>query len=243
VNKEGVVWQFDSEFAEIIQRTPDVKSFRFPICIKKAPYQPGQFFFLTIKINGEKAVHHFSFSSSPTDEEYIEFTKRITQHDFSQALDAMPQGSWAHLQGPQGNFILPAEGSKIAFIIGGIGITPVRSMLRYVTHQKLNYNIMLLYGNNNLEEIIFRDELDELASSRPPVKVEHVLSDPNIPSDWKGKTGLISKDLVIELVPDYRERLFYISGPPKMVMILVEQISALKVPQEHIMRDSFTGYD
>ena len=237
------MWQFDSEFSEIIQHTSSVKSFRFPMRIKSAPYEPGQFFFLTIKINGQKAVHHFSFSSSPTDEGYIEFTKRITQHDFSQALGKIPQGSWAHLQGPQGDFVLPAEGSKIAFLTGGIGITPVRSMLRYVAHQKLNYDIILLYGNSSLEEIAFRDELGELAASHPSVRLEHVLSGPNIPPDWKGKTGFISKDLVIELVPDYEERLFYISGPPKMVMTLVEQLSTLKIPQEHIMRDSFTGYD
>jgi ferredoxin-NADP reductase len=237
------LWQFDSELVETIQRTPDVKSFRFPIRINRAPYKPGQFFFLTIRINEQEALHHFSFSSSFTDEGYIEFTKRITQHDFSQALNTMPQGSWAHLQGPQGNFVLPTEGSPIVFLTGGIGITPVRSMLRYVTHQKLDYNIILLYGNSSVEEIIFREELDELAASFPSLKVEHVLSSPNIPSDWKGKTGLLSKDLVIELVRDYKERLFYISGPPRMVMPLVEQLSALKIPQEHIMRDSFTGYD
>jgi len=211
--------------------------------IKSAHYKPGQFFFLTIKINGQKAVHHFSFSSSPGEEGYIEFTKRITQHDFSQALDTMPQGSWAHLQGPQGDFILPAEGTRIAFLTGGIGITPVRSMLRYVAHQKLRYEIILLYGNSSVEEIVFRNEFDELAASHPSIKVEHVLSGPNIPPDWKGKTGLVSKDLVMELIPDYKERLFYISGPPKMVMTLVEQLSALKITQEQIRRDSFTGYD
>ncbi|MBI4311207.1 MAG: FAD-dependent oxidoreductase [Chloroflexi bacterium] len=237
------MWQFDSEFAEIIQRSPSVKSFRFPIRTRSAPYKPGQFFFLTIKINGRPAVHHFSFSSSPTDQGYIEFTKRITQHDFSQALDKMPVGSWAHLQGPQGNFVLPSNGSKIASLTGGIGITPVRSMLRYIAHQKLDYDMVLLFGNSSIEEIVFREELDELAASRPAIRVEHVLSGPNIPPGWKGKTGLIGKDLVIELVPDYLARLFLISGPPSVVMTLVEQLSALKVPQDHIMRDSFTGYD
>jgi ferredoxin-NADP reductase len=237
------LWRFDSEFGEIIQRTPGVKSFRFPIRIRKAPYKPGQFFFLTIRINGQKAVHHFSFSSSPTDEGYIEFTKRITQHDFSQALDAMPRGSWAHLEGPQGDFVLPAEGSKIAFLTGGIGITPVRSMLRYVTHQRLDYDIILLYGNSGVREVVFREELDEIAASHSSIKVEHVLSGPDVPPGWKGKTGLITKNTVIESVPDYHERLFYVSGPPGMVMNLVEQLSALKIPQEHIMRDSFTGYD
>ncbi|MBI4330973.1 MAG: hypothetical protein HY673_06815 [Chloroflexi bacterium] len=71
------MWQFDSEFTEMIQRTSSVKSFRFPIGIKRAPYKPGQFFFLTIRINGQEALHQFSFSSSPTDYGYVEFTKRL----------------------------------------------------------------------------------------------------------------------------------------------------------------------
>jgi ferredoxin-NADP reductase len=241
--KGDELWQFDSEFAETVQRTSNVKSFRFPIRIRNAPYEPGQFFFLTIRINGQKALHHFSFSSSPSDKGYIEFTKRITQHEFSQALDKMPQSSWAHLQGPQGDFVLPAQGNKLVFLTGGIGITPVRSMLRYLTHQKRDHDIILLYGNSNLEDTVFRDELDGLAGSHPSIKVEYILSGPNIPANWKGKTGLITKDLVVELVPDYEQRLFYVSGPPKMVMTLVEQLTALKIPQERIKRDSFTGYD
>lgn len=241
--QEDSLWQFDSEFAAIIQRTPGIKSFHFPIRIKSAPYKPGQFFFLTIKIAGQKAVHHFSFSSSPADKGYIEFTKRITPHDFSQALNTMTEGSWAHLQGPQGNFTLPEEGSRIAFLTGGIGITPVHSMLRYISNQKLNYDVILLYGNTGSEEIAFREELAETSASHPGIRIEHVLSGPDIPSDWKGKMGLISKDLIMELVPDFRERLFYVSGPPQMVMTLVEQLSALKILQEHIKRDSFTGYD
>jgi hypothetical protein len=49
--------------------------------------------------------------------------------------------------------------------------------------------------------------------------------------------------MIVGLLPDYRERLFYVSGPPATVMTLVEQLGALRVPQEHIKRDSFTGYD
>jgi glycine betaine catabolism B len=241
--KEDILWQFDSEFSEIIQRTPTVKSFRFPIRIKRAPHKPGQFFFLTIKINGQEALHHFSFSSSPTDEGYIEFTKRITQHDFSQALDSMSVGSWAHLQGPEGDFVVPAEGAKIAFLTGGIGITPVRSMLRYIAHRTLNYDAVLLYENTSFEEIVFREELGELAASHPSIRVEHVISGSNSPPDWNGKRGFITKDLITELIPDYKERLFYVSGPPITVMTLVEQLGALKIPQNHLKRDSFTGYD
>lgn len=86
------MWEYDTEFSEIIRRTPEVKSFRFPISSTRTLYQAGQFFFVTIKVKGEEALHHFSFSSSPTDEQYLEFTKRITTSDYSQALNAAKPG-------------------------------------------------------------------------------------------------------------------------------------------------------
>ena len=237
------MWQFESEVSEIIQRTPDIKSFRFPIPGKGIRYRSGQFFFLTIKIHGKEAIHHFSFSSSPTDKDYIEFTKRITPSDFSQALDALQPGNWARLRGPEGNFTLPRKQHRLAFLSGGIGITPLRSMFRYITDKKLAYDVVLLYGNNSFEDIAFRQELDDLAASHPSLRVEYVLSTPDVPSDWKGKRGFIDKDLVAELVPDYTERLFYISGPPRMIIALEEQLGNLSISPGQIKRDSFTGYD
>lgn len=237
------MWQFDSEVAEIIRRTPSVKSFRFTIRAKNVRYRPGQFFFLTIKVHGENAVHHFSFSSSPTDKGYIEFTKRITDSDFSQTLNILQPGDRATLQGPGGVFTLSRKYFKLAFLSGGIGITPLRSMIRYIMQKNLPYDIVLLYGNASVEEIVFREELDEYAANNPRLRVEHVLSGDNLPANWTGKTGHISGELVAELVPDYRERLFYISGPPKMVFTLDQQLQGLNLAAEQIRRDSFTGYD
>jgi ferredoxin-NADP reductase len=237
------MWEFDTEFSEVIQRTPEIKSFRFPISSTQAPYSPGQFFFVTISVKGQEALHHFSLSSSPTDEQYIEFTKRITTSDFSQTLNVVKPGDWAHISGPLGSFTLPRRIQPLAFVSGGIGITPLRSMLRYITAKKLPHNVVLLYGNNNYEDIAFRDELKHLEASHSGLRVEYVLSGPNIPPDWKGKTGRINQHMIRELVPDYNQRLFYVSGPPKMVIALEEQITALGVPEEKVRRDSFTGYD
>lgn len=237
------MWQFDSEVAEVIQRTPSVKSFRFKIMAKNVRYRPGQFFFLTIKVNGENGLHHFSFSSSPTDKGYIEFTKRITNSDFSQTLNILKPGDWANLQGPSGEFTLSRKYFKLAFLSGGIGITPLRSMIRYVMQKNLPYDIVLLYGNTSIEEIVFREELEEFASLNTHLRVEHILSGENLPANWTGKTGHISAELVTQLIPDFKERLFYISGPPKMVIALDQQLSGLNLASEQIRRDSFTGYD
>jgi ferredoxin-NADP reductase len=205
------MWQFETAFSEIIDRTPGVKSFRFPVSPEKAPFDPGQFMFLTIKVNGAEAMHHFTISSSPTDTGYLEFTKRITEHDYSQALNVVKPGDWARIQRPSGAFYLPKNERPLAFLTGGIGITPARSMLRYVCAKKMHYNIVLLYSNARYEDIVFRDELSEICAEIPGLRIEHVLSEP--PPDWKGRTGIIDKNLIMEAIPDYLDRSFYISGP------------------------------
>ena len=237
------MWEFETEVSEIIQRTPSVKSFRFPIRARNVRYRSGQFFFVTIKNNGKKLEHHFSFSSSPTEKSYIEFTKRITSSEFSQTLDTMAPGAWAHLQGPEGEFTLSKKYTQLAFLCGGIGITPMRSMLRYIADKQFNYNTVLLFGNSSLEEIAFRQELDTISAAYKGFRVEHVLSGPNIPPGWKGLTGFINKDVIAKSIPDYIQRLFYVSGPPKMVLALEEQLINLNIPENQIRKDSFTGYD
>jgi ferredoxin-NADP reductase len=82
-----------------------------------------------------------------------------------------------------------------------------------------------------------------MAAANPRLRIEHILAGPNLPPDWKGKTGFINKDVVAELVADYRERLFYLSGPPRMVIALEGQLTALDIPREQMKQDSFTGYD
>jgi len=236
------VWEFESTVSEVIARTPFVKSFRFATGNASRRYQAGQFFFLTVRIDGEEAVHHFSFSSSPTEKNYIELTKRITSSRFSQALDSLKPGDWARLQGPEGTFTLPRKIRQLAFLSGGIGITPLRSMLCYIADMKLVYDVVLVYGNETERDIVFRDELDTLAANHHGIRIEYVLSG-ETPSVWPGGRGFINSALVSKVVPDYRERLFYVSGPPRMVLTLMNQLVALGISEDQIKRDSFTGYD
>jgi glycine betaine catabolism B len=235
------MWDIDTKLARVVHRSPTVKSFQFSADSQE--FAAGQFFFVKINVNGKDAEHHFSFSNSPTDTGYLEVTKRITGSDYSQALDHLKPGDAAHLRGPFGLFTLPYETRPLAFLSGGIGVTPLRSMLRYIVHEKLPYDVIMLYGCPSAEEILFRDEFGEMAGANGNIRVEYVLSGPEFPVDWRGKRGFINRELVAGTMPDYKDRLFYISGPPKMVISLTEQVAALGVPPEKIKRDSFTGYD
>jgi ferredoxin-NADP reductase len=231
--------EFDSRVAEIIRRTADVKSFRF-----KRPegfdYDPGQYMYVTILINDTKLTKHFSISSSPTETEFIEFTKRITDHEFSVALDHFKIGDWAHIEGPEGEFIFKGEYPKVGMIAGGIGITPIRSIIKYCTDKGIESQITLLYGNRSEESIAFKDELESLARQNPNLKIVHVLSE--VSDDWRGRRGRIDLPMIKEEIPDCDKRVFYICGPPSMVTSMVNALKMFKIKYEKIKTENFPGY-
>ena len=241
------MWQFETTVLEVIPRTPDIKTFRLDARGRDdVKYEAGQFFYVTISVDGREADHIFSISSSPTEtaeKKYLEFTKRITGSDYSRALATMKPGAWARIRGAGGDFTLPDDGQHLCFLSGGIGITPFRSMLRYIVDKWLHYDIVLLYGNSTWDNIPFREELEEIANLNRGLRVEHVLSGPDVPPWWQGKTGRITKDIIVELVPDYRERTFYASGPLPMVRALEEQLMELDIPKSQVRHDYFPGYD
>ncbi|MBN1406061.1 MAG: FAD-dependent oxidoreductase [Candidatus Omnitrophica bacterium] len=235
--------EFETSISEIIQRTHNVKSFRFKT-VSGAVFKPGQFFFVTIKINNQERTKHFSFSNSPTEKEYIEFTKRITISDFSNALNNLKTGDWARLKMPYGSFTFEGEYKKIAFISGGIGITPIRSMCKFIADTGISTDIALLYGNNLEEDIIFKGDLDRMALANKNIRIVYTLTDPGVDAQsWRGRTGLIDEAMIKREISDYKERIFYLCGPPKMVEGLSDILkSRLKVNEDNIKTENFTGY-
>ncbi|MFB0527769.1 MAG: ferredoxin--NADP reductase [bacterium] len=234
---------FETEVLDIIERTHNVKSFRFRI-EKDVDFKPGQFFFVTIKIDGVEKTKHFSFSNSPTEKGYVEFTKRITDSEFSQALERLKAGDWARLKMPYGSFTFAGEYEKIGFLSGGIGITPIRSICKFATDSMLPTDMVLLYGNDREEDIIFRQDLDDMQSVNKNLRVVNTLTSPDIDKKiWKGRTGYIDDTMIKEEIPDYRERIFYICGPPRMVESLIDILeNKLSIEENRIKRENFVGY-
>ena len=234
---------FETRVVDIVKRTHDVKSFRFKV-EKDPDFKPGQFFFVTIKVDGAERTKHFSFSNSPTEKGYVEFTKRITESDFSKALDELKPGDWARLKMPYGNFTFEGKHKKIALLSGGIGITPLRSMCKFSVDNKLQTSIVLLYGNNKEEEIIFRQDLDTMRSENKNMRLVYTLGSADVDKkSWSGRTGYIDEDMIKEEIPDYSNRVFYVCGPPQMVKSLVSILKdELGVKESEIKLENFTGY-
>ena len=209
--------EFEATVQAIIQRTPGVKSFRFKT-EEDADFKAGQFFFATIKLEGKELSKHFSFSNSPTEKGYLEFTKRISRSEYSQGLKRLKIGDWARLKMPLGRFTFEGEHKRIAFLSGGIGITPIRSICKFVTDKALPTDMVLLYGNNKEEDIIFREDFDRVAKINKNLRVVYTLTSPDIDKqNWPGRTGYIDDKMIKQETPDYQQRVFYICGPPKMV--------------------------
>ncbi len=225
---------------EIIPRTHNVTSFRFPRPAE-LNYKPGQFLFITLKAaDGKELSKHFSFSSSPTEKTHIEFTKKLSDSDFSAVLRALKKGDWARIDAPYGQFTFEGEHERIGLLGGGIGITPFMGICKYCTDMRLDTKVTLLYGNRTEDDIAFRKELEALQEQNKNLKVVFTLNEAD--SGWKGATGFINADMIKKEIPDYKETLFYTCGPPAMVEIMGKLIEQLGLPETQLKREYFTGY-
>ncbi len=230
---------FEIEVIETIQRTPDIKSIRFRRP-QEFNYLAGQYMFITLGSGSDEMTKHFTISSSPT-EDLLEITKRLTGHPFANSLAALKAGDKVSMDGPYGNFTFEGEYSKVGMLSGGIGITPLRSMIKYSTDKRLETSIILLYSNRHENDIAFRDELEEIQEQNPNIKLINTITRPR--PGWRGMIGRINAEAVEKFMPDYAERTFYTSGPQRMVDAMVSILKDLKLPEEQIKQEYFPGYD
>jgi ferredoxin-NADP reductase len=230
--------KFETVVKEIIPRTPNVASFRFPRP-DGLQYEAGQFLFVTLRSNEKELSKHFSFSSSPTEKEHVEFTKKFTDSEFSAALKALKQGDWARIDAPYGKFTYGNE-PKIGLLAGGIGITPLRSICKYLTDRRLPTKVTLLYGCRTEVDIAFRKEFEEMQMQNRNFKVLLILNDPS--PTWKGAVGVITADMVKREIPDYADTMFYTCGPPVMVEVMEKLVESLGLPKTQLKREYFAGY-
>jgi ferredoxin-NADP reductase len=231
--------KFETTVKAIVLRTVNVKSFRFSKP-EALDYKPGQYLLMTVKSAGKELVKPFSISSSPSEKDYIEFTKKLTDSEFSAALIALKVGDWARIDAPYGNFTFTGEHERVCLLAGGIGITPFRSICRYSTDTRLNAKITLLYGCRTENDIVFKNELEQIAQLNQNLRVIFILNEAD--SEWKGATGVVTAEMVKKEVPDYKETVFYVCGPPPMVEAMGKMIKDLDLPAAQLKLEAFTGH-
>ncbi|MFH0796633.1 MAG: FAD-dependent oxidoreductase [Candidatus Omnitrophota bacterium] len=139
-----------------------------------------------------------------------------------------------------GNCVFRKEQPKIGFLIGGIGITPVISILEYITDRKLKTDVVLLYSNRVEEEIAFKPEIDRWRKENPNLKVFYTLTDYQS-KDPECLYGRIDENVLATRMPDARDRTILIFGPPGMVKAMFE-VCLKNVRREQIHTENFFGY-
>ncbi len=197
-------------------------------------FRAGQWTRLTLQTPGGPDTRTFTLAGSPTDG-WLEITTRRSPSAFKQALFALAEGDEAEVSAAGGRFALP-DGDRFAALIGGVGITPVHSMLRSAVADGRTFaDGLLVYGNRDDSCEPYLDEFESMVESG--VRVVRVLERP--PAGWEGESGFITPEIVMRHVDPADGRPFVVSGPPVMVVAMAAVLDALGVSQERRHVESF----
>jgi ferredoxin-NADP reductase len=229
-------------FTEKIQRAPTVISFRF-LLSEKINFIPGQFLQVIFDEanRANKGLNKYlSFSSSPT-KEYIEITKRISESQFSKKLLSLKNNDEILMKLPLGNVTFLDEYKAIAFLIGGIGITPVISIIEYICDRGLDTDVLLFYSNRRDDDIAFRENLDNWQEKNKNIKVIYTVTE-CVPKDKKCIFGKIDKKLISDKKCDLSGRMIFIFGPPSMVKAMQNLCDDCGCGKENVKIENFIGY-
>jgi predicted ferric reductase len=214
-----------------------------PEGIRRFDYLPGQFHFLTFQRAPNLPVeeHLWTISSSPTEAGVLSSTIKESG-DFTASIGKTKPGDTALVYGPFGRFsyALHPDERELVFIAGGIGITPLMSMLRHIGDTPANRTVTLLYANTNEKDIVFRDELAEMERvGVAGLKVVHVLSKPS--DEWKGERGRLDEDKIKRFSgPELTGRAFYVCAPPELMDQTIWTLRKAHVPAARIHFEHFS---
>ena len=187
---------------------------------------------------------YFTIASSPT-ESVIRLGIKSYENSstFKKKLLSMNVGDTLVASQLSGEFTLPEDKlKKLVFIAGGIGITPFRSMVKYLMDTEDKRDVTLFYSNRTPHDIVYKDIFNEAKDSFAMKTIYTVndLAGENQTEDMR--VGFIDANMITKEGPDYKESMYYISGPHAMVTAFEDTLSKLEIPKKNIKVDFFPGY-
>jgi predicted ferric reductase len=196
-------------------------------------FMPGQFAWLTIGTSPFAIREHpFAIASSAESPQRLHFTIK-EMGDFTSTIGRLSPGESVYVDGPYGSFSVDRhEASGYVFIAGGIGITPVMSMLRTLADRGDKRPVVLFYGNATWNSVVFREEFESLVQ-RLNLQVVHVLEQAQ--EGYEGETGFITSELLDRYLPEDRLALeYFVCGPTPMLDGLEHALQRIDVPLPRI---------
>lgn len=185
----------------------------------------------------------FSIASAPFEDELMICT-RMTKSIFKKTLNSMPEGGKVKIKGPNGSFILDQKDRRPAiFLVGGIGITPVRSIVLQTTRDGISRRISIFYSNRRPEDSAFLEELLLLEKNNPFYRIIPTMTDMEYSNlRWEGERGFIDEGMIKRYEPELMGCIFYVVGPPPMIVAMKGLLKRMGISEKLIIIEEFPGY-
>ena len=219
----------------IRQETPTIKSFVLDLDGKDIGFRAGQWLDLFVTLEGAEAVGGYSITSSPADQNSIELAVRWDGGDHAVT-------GWLHTEALVGDPVeislggdfhyTPDEADSIVLIGGGIGLTPLMSIVRSADELAERTNLTLIYSASTPDELLFRGRIERIAKRNSRIRCVFTVTRPPAHT-WTGRTGRIDADLLRTEAIDLGA-LFFVCGPPDMIRSMIDMLCGLGVPLARI---------
>lgn len=206
-------------------------------------FQAGQYTAMTLPkldfADAKGATRVLSIASAPSDAELV-FGMRVTESAFKKTLAAMPVGGEVIIRDATGHFILPENQEReIVFLAGGIGITPVRSILRQAVIEKRHNPFALFYSNRRPEDASFCEEIQNFSGLN--YRCIDTLTQNKGACSWQDESGYICADMLKKYLTEIPQALYYVVGTTVFIGAMEKMLKELGVPDINIKKDPFTG--
>ncbi|QDZ41478.1 oxidoreductase [Euhalothece natronophila Z-M001] len=202
-------------------------------------FQPGQFAWITLGIHPIRMREHpFSMSSSGDHPERIEFGIKALG-DFTRSIKNIKPGTKAYLDGPYGVFTTERYWDSAGFVLiaGGVGITPMYSMLVTAVERQDDRPFLLIYSARSWEDFTYREELEVIKTK---LNLQIIYVPRHGDENWTGETGYVDKDLLERYIPIHRgSRQYFICAAPVMMDAVEAGLLSLDVPVTNIHMEHF----
>lgn len=210
-------------------------------------FRPGQWIDITLlnpaETDAKGNTRGFSIASSPQEEDLM-VTTRLRDTAFKRQLPHLPIHTEVKLMGPGGSLALHNKPAREAvFLVGGIGITPLRSILLNAAHEQRAQRIFLFYSNHRPEDAAFLQELTDLQKQNPHYTLIATMTHmEHSAQSWSGETERIGPALLTKYLTDVKSPIYYLVGPPGMVDGARAMLNQTAINDDDIRAEDFGGY-
>jgi len=221
----------------VLEETQNIKTFRF---VRPAGFEhtAGQFLTVRVQVDGKPLVRCYSISSPPQVTGFLEISVKRQGIVSGMLHSTVRPGTMLAVKGPNGHFVYPAGDDRpIVFLAGGVGITPLMSMLRHGVTAEPSRPLTLIYSVKTERDVAFRHELEWIVERHPQANIAIVNSQGPFPI---GRfTGHIDEALLRKLVPEITSSIFMICGPARLMEAMKQLLGSLGVPPPQIRYEAF----